>query len=255
MARIDIHPTARVGDNVHIMGDLQLAAGVEVGANATFFPGVSVGANTRIMPGAVIGRPPIRAGTTNRPINIEGGSVRIGAESVIGANVVLYNNLVLGSDVLIGDLATLREGCHIEDETVIGRGTTLMHDVRLGERSRIHNQAFIVGETQIEADVFIAGCVSTINDGETYLKRFGLIPFALEPPTVRRFAFVGAGATLGAGVEIGMGALVAPAAMVTRDVPPWTVVAGVPARKMRDIDEAARNSILRRFRLTESDVD
>ena len=247
MKRVEIHATARVCDTVHIMGDLQLAAGVDVGANVTFFPGVSVGMNTRILPGAVIGRPPIRAGATNRPVDGGGGSVRIGADCVIGANAVLYTDLEMGGNVLIGDLATLREGCRIADAAVIGRGTTLMHDVHVGERSRIHNQVFIVGDMVIEADVFIAGCVSTINDGEVYLKRFGLIPFSLAPPIVRRFALVGTGATLGAGVEIGMGALVAPAAMVTKDVAPWTVVAGVPARRMRDIDADERTQILRHF--------
>ena len=129
-----------------------------------------------------------------------------------------------------------------------------MHDVHVGDRSRIHNQVFIVGDMRIEADVFIAGCVSTINDSEVYLKRYGLIPFALDPPIVRRFALVGTGATLGAGVEIGLGALVAPAAMVTRDVAAWTLVAGVPARKMRDIDADARRQIQRHFELDADDM-
>ena len=45
-----------------------------------------------------------------------------------------------------------------------------------------------------------------------YLKRFGLVPFAVAGPVVRRFALVGTGANLAAGVEVGMGAVVAPSA-------------------------------------------
>jgi acetyltransferase-like isoleucine patch superfamily enzyme len=60
---------------------------------------------------------------------------------------------------------------------------------------------------------------------------------------------------LAAKVEIGTGAIVAPGAIATKDVPPWTIVAGVPARELGPVDEAARRSILQRFSLTESDVE
>jgi acetyltransferase-like isoleucine patch superfamily enzyme len=52
---------------------------------------------------------------------------------------------------------------------------------------------------------------------------------------IRRFAVIGPNATLLPGVEIGEGAFVAAGAVVTKDVPPWTMVAGVPARHFRDI--------------------
>ena len=63
-------------------------------------------------------------------------------------------------------------------------------------------------------------------------------------PTVRRLAVLGAGCTISAEVEVGEGAVVAPAAMVTRDVPAWTVVAGVPARQLRPVADADREAIL-----------
>ena len=254
MARVEIHPTARLGKNAHFMGDLRLAAGVDVGANVTFFPNVTVGENTRILPGAVIGRHPIRAGTTNRPISSGDGSVHIGPDCVIGANVVLYTDLRVGRNALIGDLATIREGCRLADDTVVGRSATVMHDVRLGERSRVHNLAFLVGNMIIESDVFIAASFSSINDNNVYVKRFGLLPFDISPPIVRRFAMLGAGSVLSAGVEVGMGGLVAPAAMVTKDVAPWTVVAGVPARKLRDIDPEDRQRILGDFGVDAADA-
>ena len=251
MSQVDIHLSARLADNVRIMGALSLGANVQVGANVTFYPNVHIGAGTRIMAGAVIGRPPIRAGTTNRPISLGDETVRIGAHCVISPNAVLYTNLRIGNNVLVGDLASVREGCQLADDTVVGCGTTLMHGVEIGARSRIHNLAFIVGGCRIEADVFIAGQVGSVNDNEVYLKRFGLVPFRIDPPRIRRFAVVGANATLSAGIEVGRGAIVAPGAVVTRDVPAWTVVAGVPARHMRDIPTEDRQAILRKFGLAD----
>lgn len=249
MTRIDIHPSVRRGDNMQIMGDLSLARGVDVGPNVTFFPNARVGENTKIFPGAVIGRPPVRAGTTNRPVDSGDATVFIGSDCVIGANSVLYTNTRIGSNVLIGDLSVIREGCRLEDDTVVGQNTTLMHDVVLKARSRIHNLGHITGTMLIESDVFIGPSVSSINDNDVNLKRFGMIPFEVKGPRVRRFAVIGTAATIGADIEIGMGAIVAPGAMAIKDVPPWTIVAGVPARELRAVDEDSRARILAHFGL------
>lgn len=253
MTTIDIHPSARPGDNMQIMGDLSLARGVEVGANVTFYPNVHVAENTKILPGAVIGRPPMRAGTTNRPIDSGDATLRIGSDSIIGANCVLYTNTRIGSNVLIGDLTVIREGCRLEDDTVVGQNTTLMHDVVLHARSRIHNLAHITGTMLIESDVFIGPGVSSINDNNVNLKRFGMIPFEVKGPRVRRFAVIGTAATIGADIEIGMGAIVAPGAMAVKNVPPWTIVAGVPARELRAVDEDSRARILAHFGLNDEE--
>ena len=66
-------------------------------------------------------------------------------------------------------------------------------------------------------------------------------------PREKRFALIGTGATLVAGITVGVGAIDAPGAVVTRDVPDWTIVAGVPARHMGPVADADRDAILRRF--------
>ena len=178
----------------------------------------------------------------------------IGSGCVIGANSVLYTNLKIGDNVLIGDLASIREGCQLADEVVVGRGVLMMYDTIVQTRSRIIDGAIITGNMLIESDVFIGPGVTTVNDNDVYLKRFRLTPFEVQGPIVRRFAVIGTGANLSAGVEIGMGAVVAPSAMVTKDVAAWIVVAGVPARELRKIDDETRLQVLRHFNLDDEDA-
>ncbi len=255
MPRLNIHPSVRRAANLVILGDLTLAHGVEVAANVTFYPNVVVGPNTKILEGSIIGRPPMYTGTINRPLDSGDATVRIGADCIIGANCVLYTHQQIGNKVLIGDLASIREGCRLEDETVVGRGVMMMYDTIVKARSRIIDGAIITGNMLIESDVFIGPGVTTVNDNDVYLKRFGLIPFNVKGPRVRRFALIGSGATVAADIEIGMGAVVAPGAMVTKDVAPWTVVAGVPARETRKIDKHSRLQLLRHFGLNDKDVE
>ena len=247
-------PTASLGSNVKVLGALSLAAGVEVGSNVTFYPNVIVGEKTRILEGAVIGRPPIRAGTTNRPVHLGDETVRIGADCVIGANCVIYTNVSIGRNVLICDLTSVREGSRLAEGAVLGRMTTVMHDVLIGERTRITDNIHITGNTLIEADVFIGPGVSSANDNDVYLKRFGLLPFESNGPTIRRFAVIGTGAILAPAIEIGMGAVVATGAMATKDIPPWTIVAGAPARGVSKVSDDARLQVLRHFGLDDEDL-
>ena len=124
------------------------------------------------------------------------------------------------------------------------RGPSEAHD-----EADLIDGAILTGNMQIEADVFIGPGVKSINDNDVMLKRYGLIPFDVQGPTIRRFALIGTGANLAAAVEIGAGAVVAPSGMVTKDVPPWTVVAGVPAKPVREVNPATRAQILHHFGL------
>jgi len=253
MPKQSIDATVKLGENVIFNGDITIQKGVIIGNNVTFYSNVIIGENTRIFDGAVIGRPPIRVGSTTRPLNVGASSVIIGAGCVIGANVVLYTNITMDDEVLVGDLASIREGCHLGENVVVGRGVMMMYDTTVHDRSRIIDGAIITGNMLIESDVFIGPGVNTVNDNDVYLKRFDLIPFEVKGPIVRRFAVIGTGANIAASVEIGMGALVAPSAMVTHDVPAWTVVAGVPARELRKIDDETRLQVLHHFNLSDEE--
>jgi len=242
--------TKVVGANVVLAEDSRVGDDVTIGNNVTLRAGVEVADGCTIFDGATIGRAPLGTGTLTRPLRPGPGTTSIGRSSIIGANAVIYIDVSIGERVLVGDLASIREGCTIGDDAVVGRAVLLMYGVEVGPRVRIVDGAILTGGMILEADVFIGPGVTTVNDNDVYLKRFGLQPFRVEGPIVRRFAVVGTGACIAAGVEIGVGAIVAPQAMVTHDVAPWTVVAGVPAKPLRVVDESDRRKLLEHFGLS-----
>lgn len=241
----------KLGRNVALSDETTLGDNVTIGNNVTSYGTVEIGDGTTIFDGAVLGRPPMSAGNTTRPIAAQHGPLHIGRESIVGANAVLYTGSSYGDRVLIGDLASIREGCVVADDVVVGRGVLVMYEASIGARTRVIDGAIITGLATIEEDVFIGPGVNSINDNEIYLKRFGLPAASWRGATIRRFAVIGAGANLSAGIEIGRGALVAPSAMVTKDVDPWSVVAGVPARMLRCVSEDQKRQILDRFGIAE----
>lgn len=242
----------RIGHYSVVDPDAALGEGVEIGNRVTVHAGVTLGAGCRVLDGAVLGRVPATTGNTNRPLAAL-SRLTIGAGSLIGCNAVVYAGSTIGERVMVSDLASLREECTLGDDVVVGRGVLMMYEASIGARTRIIDGAIITGRMRVEEDVFIGPGVCTINDNEVYLKRFGLMPFDTRGPVVRRFAVIAAGANLAAGVEVGTGAVVAPSAMVTKDVPAWTIVAGVPARVLKTVADEDRRRILAHFQLPDTE--
>lgn len=226
-----IHPDAQIGKNVTI------------GQFVTIHADVQVGDGCFILDGAVLGRAPRTTSTMTRNLKPTGPLV-LGRDCVVGCHAVLYGGSTIGERVMISDLASMREDCEIDDDAILGRNVLVMYETRVGARTRVIDGAILTGNMVIEEDVFIGPGVNSINDNRVYLSRFGLEKLEIKGPTVRRLALIGAGANLAAGVEIGEGAIVAPSAMVTRDVDAWSVAAGVPARKVREVPPEQQWKIL-----------
>lgn len=131
-------------------------------------------------------------------------------------------------------------GCSIGDETKIGTFVEIQKNVAVGARCKISSHSFICEGVQIEDEVFVGHGVMFINDREPRATSAGGAlqteeDWTLVPTCVRRGASIGSGATILCGVTIGEAALVGAGAVVTRDVAPQEVVAGVPARVLRRV--------------------
>ncbi|MCI4465583.1 MAG: acyltransferase [Thermoproteus sp.] len=155
---------------------------------------------------------------------------RIGERAILRSGSVVYERAVLGSGVELGHNVLIREDTVVGDGVRIGTGSIVEKGVRIGRNAWIQSMVYIPNGTVIEEDVFIGPNAVITNDKYPPSRR-------LDPVVIRRGAVVGANATLVAGVEVGERAVVAAGAVVTRDVPPGAVVAGVPAREISRVDE------------------
>jgi acetyltransferase-like isoleucine patch superfamily enzyme len=117
---------------------------------------------------------------------------------------------------------------------VIGRGSVVDNDVRVGTRVKVQTGVYLTAFTLVEDDVFLGPGATTTND-DTMARHGPQTP--LRGATLRRACRVGGGTVLTPGVEIGEEAFVAAGAVVTRDVPARAVVMGVPARVVREVGE------------------
>jgi UDP-2-acetamido-3-amino-2,3-dideoxy-glucuronate N-acetyltransferase len=150
-------------------------------------------------------------------------------------------NVKLGTGVRIFAFVNLY-GCEIGDETKIGTFVEIQKGARVGRRCKISSHTFICEGVTLEDNVFVGHNVTFIND---------LFPRATNPegglqtgadwkcvPTlVKQGASIGSSATILCGITIGEGAVVGAGSVVTRDVEPFAVVAGNPAKLLRRINK------------------
>jgi acetyltransferase-like isoleucine patch superfamily enzyme len=143
----------------------------------------------------------------------------------------------LGRGVVIHAFVNLY-GCSIGDETKIGTFVEVQKDAVIGRRCKIGSHSFICSGVTLEDECFIGHGVMFINDKVPRATRAdgtlqGTEDWRVVPTRVCRGASVGSGAVILCGVIIGSGAVVGAGAVVTHDVEQGEVVAGVPARLMR----------------------
>lgn len=201
-ARVDPH--AKIGKDVTIGDFTVVHANVEVGDGCT------------IESHCIIGYPTPLA---------DGVPLRIGPGALIRSHSVLYAGTTIQERLSTGHHVVIREKSQVGRRCQIGSYTELQGDLEFGDYSRTQSSVFIPKHTYIGKAVWLLPRVTLTNDP--------------HPPSdpgdlgvrIEDYAVLAACSTVLPGITIGTRALVAANSLVTRDVEPDTIVAGVPAKK------------------------
>lgn len=151
------------------------------------------------------------------------------------------NNVQVGEGVRIFDFVNAYH-CSIDDGSKVGTFVEIQKGATIGKNCKISSHSFICEGVHIEDNVFIGHNVTFIND------RFpratnpdGSIQtdadWTMEETWVKKGASIGSSVTILCGLTIGEGAIVGAGSVVTKNVPPHTIVAGNPAKIIRKVDE------------------
>jgi acetyltransferase-like isoleucine patch superfamily enzyme len=153
---------------------------------------------------------------------------------MISADVILGEGVVIHHPQLVN-----LYGCRVGEATRIGAFVEIQRGAVIGRFCKISSHSFICDGVTLEDGVFVGHGVMFTNDRfPRALTATGALQtdadWALELTRVGTGASIGSNATIVPGVTIGEGALIGAGAVVTRDVPPFAIVAGVPARVVGD---------------------
>jgi UDP-2-acetamido-3-amino-2,3-dideoxy-glucuronate N-acetyltransferase len=154
----------------------------------------------------------------------------------------------LGPGTTVWHLAQIRENARLGSGCIVGRGAYVGPGVIIGSNVKLQNYALVYEPATLEDDVFIGPAVVLTND--LYPRSVDVSGKLKRPEdwnalgvVVRQGASLGARAVVVAGCVIGRWALVAAGAVVTRDVPDFALVAGVPARRIGWVGRAGHRLV------------
>ncbi len=189
-----------------------------------------IGAQTMILENVILGYPTsdvlvsmMDKRTRTEDLNYAG--VRIGHHCIIRSEAVIYRNVEIGNYVRTGHKVLIRENCRIGSHVLVGTNVVIDNESVIGNRVSIQSTVYVPTGTVIEDGVFVGPNAVFLND------RFPIrVKAPLVAPVIKKGATIGGNATILPGITVGQGAFVAAGAIVTKDVPPWHMAIGAPAR-------------------------
>jgi UDP-2-acetamido-3-amino-2,3-dideoxy-glucuronate N-acetyltransferase len=158
----------------------------------------------------------------------------------------IAQDVKLGKDLKIYDFVNLY-GCEIGDNTKVGTFVEIQKGAKIGRNCKVSSHTFICEGVTIEDNVFVGHNVTFINDPyPRATTESGNLQteddWVCVSTLVKKGASIGSGATLLSGITVGENAIIGAGSVVTKDVPPGTIVAGNPARVLRRIKDKEKAS-------------
>jgi len=155
-------------------------------------------------------------------------------------HVCISDDVKLGKDVKLSKFINLY-GCCVGDNTKIGAFVEIQKKAFIGKNCKISSHTFICEGVTIEDNVFIGHNVAFINDSfPRATAKDGKLQteadWKVEPTLVKKGASIGSGSTILSNVIIGENAIIGAGSVVTKNVSPYTIVAGNPAKILRKVE-------------------
>lgn len=152
------------------------------------------------------------------------------------SNYFKHESAYVDEPVSIGEGTKIWHFCHVQsgakigERCILGQNVNIANDVVIGNNVKIQNNVAVYTGTVVEDDVFLGpSCVLTnVTNPRSQIKRHSLY----ERTLIRRGASIGANATIVCGITIGRYAFIAAGAVVTKNVPDYALIMGVPGRQV-----------------------
>lgn len=226
-----IMPGVKIGHSARLAPDVVIKTGAEIGDNVTIEPGVviyenvSIGANTFVGAQCILGE---RLAAYHTNLNYTNPTLAIGPNSTIRSGTIIYANCSFGQGFQTGHRAVIRENSFFGEGCSFGTLSQSDGHIKVGDNCRFHNNVFIATYTTIGDNVHFFPMSCTVDSLHPPCQK------GRQGPYIESGAIVGAKVLILPRVRIGAGAVIAGASVVTHDVPPNMVVAGAPARIVRN---------------------
>ena len=198
---------------------MALCSPPEPSASQTTLDNAVLGQGTIVEPGVVVGY----------RYHSDCGAARIGAHGILRQGTIIYGDVAIGDHFQTGHYALIRAKVRMGDYCCIFHRATVEGIVRMGDGVRIMAHVYIPSRTWFGDHIFVGPGVSFLNDRTPGRYATDNVPTP-RGATIEDHVVIGGGATILPGVTIGAQSFVGAGALVNKDVPPRSLVVGVPGR-------------------------
>lgn len=229
-----ISKDAKIGANTRIHEEALIYAGATIGDNCIIEPGaiiyenVKLGANSYVGSQCILGER--LSGYLSDP-SYKNPSLLIGENATIRSGTIIYADCKIGKGFQTGHRAVIREKSIFGDMCSFGTMAQSDGQMTVGNNCRFHNNVFIATFTTCEDDVHFYPMSCTVDSMHPPCQK------GREGPYLEKGVIIGAKVLILPRVRIGSKSVVAGASVVTHDVPPGMVVAGMPAKVIKGREE------------------